>query len=307
MLIATRNRKNEIRTLLSSLVDQDLDQIVISASGEDISTVTSHFKGLLNLTYIRSEPGQIRQKLSGIKELRSDLDWIIFSDDDVEYPAHFIDRLKYSITDHGNSNLSGIGFQIVNGDIPPNGKFKKFFNWIFLLQSGKPGSVNSSGDCIPYSESKEPIATMWLNGASAWRYEHVLGYESPVSETRYAAYEDAIFSYSNYVSDNLVFLPCLKLRYQKPENQTSLDAATYESYLLWKMYFVAKFELSFPKFIWSSLGLTIIFFANTHTQDSWVVRLEKLTQVWRYISKVIASSDRESRVAEIIKDYLPKA
>ncbi len=307
MLIATRNRPNEVKRLLSSLVNQDIEQIVVATSGEDISSVIAYFRNSLNLEHIISEPGQIRQKMNGIKALRSDLDWVIFSDDDVEYSANFIEQLEKGIEAYRESNLSGIGFMIVNGNVPAKSNLKKLFNRFFLLQSGRPGDVNSSGDCIPYMGSREPLATMWLNGASAWRYNLVLGYQSPVPETKYAAYEDAIFSYGNYVNNNLIFLPCLQLGYQVPENQTSLDAATYESYLLWKMYFVAKFELSFPKFIWSSLGLTIIFFANTNTQDSWVVRLEKLTQVWRNISKVLASSDRKSRVVEIIKDYLPKA
>lgn len=307
MLVATRNRKNEIEALLNSLVDQGIEQIVVSSSGEDISSIVEKFRESLNVEYIKSEPGQIRQKMNGIKALRSDLDWVIFSDDDVEYPNYFISQLKNSIIGFEETKLTGIGFQITNANLRHESRSKKLFNRLFFLQFGEPGRVYPSGDCIPYSDINKPLATMWLNGASAWRYRTVLEYWSPVPETKYAAYEDAIFSYGNYVNGNLVFLPQLQLRYQVPANQTSLNTLTFEAFLLWKMYFVIRFKLSFPKFTWSSVGLSLVFLFNSNTYEKLNQKLLSIYRIWRYIFVVAGSQNREMATIEIIKYNLPTA
>lgn len=307
ILIATRNRPREVQTLLATLVGQDIDQVVVSGSGSALDTVLHDFIGLLDLTYIKSKAGQIRQKMTGIEALNSDLDWVIFSDDDVEYPSNFIEMLKSSIQKYGKSSLSGIGFHIVNGKSIPQGKMRKFMNEFFLLQSGQPGTVKPSGDCIPYSTCKEPSATMWLNGASAWRYEHVLGYNSPVPETRYAAYEDAIFSFGVFATGDLIYLPELQLRYQIPDNQTSLDALTYESYLLWKLFFVIKFKLSIQKFLWSSVGLSLIFLTRKNTKEKRAQRFKRINLVWGHLIEVLRAQDREKAAIDIIKYHLPTA
>jgi glycosyltransferase involved in cell wall biosynthesis len=307
MLIATRNRPNEVQALLASLVGQEIDQIVVSASGVALDAVLQDFIGLLNLTYIKSEAGQIRQKMSGIKALRSDLDWVIFSDDDVEYPSNFIEMLKRNIKEFGKSSLSGIGFHIVNGKSIPQGKIRKFVNAFFLLQSGQPGTVKPSGDCIPYLSFNEPTATMWLNGASAWRYKQVLSYSSPVPETKYAAYEDALFSFRVFATGELIYIPELQLRYQIPDNQTILDALIFESYLLWKLFFVIKFKLSIQKFLWSSVGLSLLFLTSKNTQEKIARRFKVIKLVWRFMIEILRAQDREKSVVGIIRNHLPKA
>ena len=305
ILIATRNRPREVRALLASLVGQDINQVVVSASGLALDTVLQDFIGLLNLTYIESEAGQIRQKMTGIEVLNSDLDWVIFSDDDVEYPSNFVEMLRSSIQEFGKSSLSGIGFHIVNGKSIPQGKMRKFVNAFFHLQSGQPGTVKPSGDCIPYLSFNEPTATMWLNGASAWRYEQVLGYSCPVPETRYAAYEDALFSFGVFATGELIYIPKLQLRYQIPDNQTSLDALTFESYLLWKLFFVIKFKLSIQEFMWSSVGLSLIFLTRRNTKEKRVQRFKVINLVWSFLIEVLIAQDREKAVIEIIRNHLP--
>lgn len=206
-----------------------------------------------------------------------------------------------------SDKLSGIGFQITNGNYISFGKIRKIFNNIFCLQNGAPGVVNSSGDCIPYSNCKVPTFTMWLNGASAWRYKHVLNYGSPVPETKYAAYEDAIFSFGNFAPGTLRFFPHLQLSYQVPANQTQLDSAVYESYLLWKMYFVVKFNLSMRKYILSSFGLSLIFLFNKSSQDNILTKFVKISQVQNYLRRIYFSDDREKETIKVIKTCVPTA
>lgn len=307
MLIATRNRPTEIQTLLASLTGQKIDQIVVVASGADIHKVLGDFQESLKIDYIQSEPGQARQKINGIQTLRSDLDWVIFSDDDVVYHANFIETLRNTIITHNKPSLKGIGFQITNGKLRTNGKLKKIYNRVFSLQHGEPGSVNPSGECIPYSECTEATATMWLNGASAWRYELVLSYATPVPETKYAAFEDAIFSFGNFAPGSLVYFPNLELRYQAPENQTQLNALTLESYLLWKMFFVSKYKLSFPKCMWSSFGLCVIFLIRKNTQQGLIQRVKKTSHVLSNMIRIYFSHDREQETINVIKRSLPTA
>jgi hypothetical protein len=66
MLVATRNRRQCVDNLLNSLIESDIDQIVISASGEDLSELVLKYSMELPIKYILGEAGQIRQKINGI-------------------------------------------------------------------------------------------------------------------------------------------------------------------------------------------------------------------------------------------------
>ena len=174
MLIPTRNRPNEIRKLLQSLVGQRIEQIVVCSSGDDLSSTISEFDDDLPIMHIVAEPGQINQKMVALERLKGDLDWVIFSDDDVYYPRDFLLRLNNFLETQKSSNLLGIGFQIHSKTTLKNNFFRFVFCSLFRIQTGKPGSVQRTGECISYVHYDSTIETEWLNGASVWRFSEVL-------------------------------------------------------------------------------------------------------------------------------------
>ena len=84
VLIATRNRPQQLNTLLGSLsksVDR-ISQVTIVSSGENISEIINNHRPYLPLTYFHSEiSGQIAQKMKGIELISSKTDWVLFLDD----------------------------------------------------------------------------------------------------------------------------------------------------------------------------------------------------------------------------------
>jgi hypothetical protein len=66
ILICTRNRLSALDALLESISNSNLtpDQVVISSSGANISTVLSKYREKMKITHVETELfGQIRQKM----------------------------------------------------------------------------------------------------------------------------------------------------------------------------------------------------------------------------------------------------
>ena len=307
LLISTRNRPEQIRKLLSSLDSQEISQVVVSASGANIEYVLNEFKSRLKLEYIHSEPGQIRQKINGLRVFKNDLDWIIFSDDDLFYPNDFISKFKCSVESADSQGLIGVGFRISNAGEVSKRLHARILNKFFLLQGGSPGSVNQSGECVSYFKGEQRHATMWLNGASAWKAEYAHTYSSIASDTKYAAYEDAIFSHQLSNAGKMMYFPELQVYYQDPKNLTQFTSLTFQSYSFWKLYFVIRFGLSFSRYIWSTLGFSFIYLANQNSNEKIKIRLRTLIDSWQGILGVLINKDIEKRIVEVLRCQLPKA
>jgi len=307
VLVATRNRPEEIRKLLSSLVGQEISQVVVSASGSNIEYVIDEFKSRMELSYVHSEPGQIKQKINGLRAFRKDLDWVIFSDDDLTYPPDFVLKFSDTLISADKQGLIGVGFKINNAVVVEERLDVKIFKRIFQLKGGNPGSVNQNGECVPYCYGDLKISTKWLNGASAWKVEYAHTYSSIAPDTKYAAYEDAIFSFELSRVGNLMYCPNLKVQYQDPFNLTQFSSLSYQSYTFWKLYFVIKFELSLTQYAWSTLGLSIIFGFSPGTNEKLGQKLTTIKKTWKCIFLVLTSKKREASIREIIRYQLPKA
>jgi len=307
VLVATRNRPEEIRKLLSSLVSQQISQVVISASGSNIEYVIDEFKSRMELIYIHSEPGQIKQKINGLRAFRKDLDWVIFSDDDLTYPPDFVLKFSETLASADKQGVIGVGFKISNAVVLQERLDVRIFKRVFLMKGRSPGSVNRSGECVPYCYGDLKLSTKWLNGASAWKAEYAHTYSSVASDTKYAAYEDAIFSYELSSVGNLMYFPNLQIQYQNPDNLTQFSSLSYQSYTLWKLYFVIKFKLSLIQYVWSTLGLSIIFGFDPRANEKLGQKFTILKKTWKCIFLVLTSNKRETSIKKIIRYQLPKA
>jgi glycosyltransferase involved in cell wall biosynthesis len=305
VLIPTRNRPEEVSKLLSSLVGQEVSQVVVSASGQDVNHVIDNFKDTLNLIYVQSDPGQINQKINGISEFSDDINWIIFSDDDLIYPYDFFSKFIKFVELSENSSLIGVGFKLGN-TIEKHESFpKSIFKKLFFLQSGRPGFVSKSGECIRYCYGQKQLSTKWLNGASAWKVDQARQYTSVSPDTKYAAYEDAIFSHEMSKQGKLVYSPDLQVDYQDSTNLTKLTSLAFLSYSTWKMYFVIKNKLSLGLYTWSTLGLTIAFLYGS--DEELKAKVKTIYTLWVHLIRVLLSGDYEKQITNIIGNDLPKA
>ena len=282
VLVATRNRPQFLRKLLFSLTDSSnqISQVVIVASGEDVSSVVEEFSHRFEIEYyLLDKPGQIRQKQFGFSQFRSDIEWILNLDDDLLLDPKALVIAETIISSDSVGLIGGIGFALPSQGKRPTNFFKNFLTRIFCLQ-GKPGKVLKSGHAVNYLDSDHQIRTDWLNGASLWKRNAVSHYEAEFLEARYSAYEDVIFSYEAGQSSILLFAPDCKLSFQEiqPNDIDSLLAFSSASY--WRYYFVRKNrELSLTLLIWSQIGRSLDFLwrQRAFKRDFYVLSLQVLT------------------------------
>lgn len=267
ILIATRNRKQCVRNLLNSLLESDIKEIVISASGQDLTELVHEFSLHLPVKYMLGDAGQIRQKLNGISVLSEELDWVIFSDDDLEFSSQFLSILEEALSEL-SSDVIGVGLNLQINNIQNQSKVHRFIRKVFNLQNGKEGSVQPNGECVSYLNSKIPIETFWLNGASVWRRKTVEQYNSIFPETKYAAYEDAFFSHAASKTGRLLYRPDLKIKYSGSGIPTMMSSLVFLSVNYWKLLFVLSFKLSLKRCLFSIFGSTLIFLFSKSTTES---------------------------------------
>jgi glycosyltransferase involved in cell wall biosynthesis len=300
IVIPTRNRHIQIAKLLDSLRGQDIDQIIISYSGKQLLDIVDRFSNLLPINVIQSSPGQINQKLDAISFLDKNIDWVVFSDDDVVYPPKFFKNLKIVVSENDKKEVIGIGFKIVT-DSNKSRFISNIFHFVFRIQMGAPGMVYANGECIHYSNGNETLETQWLNGASAWRKNEALTYSSVVPSTRYAAYEDAIFSYARSAFGKLLFIPSLQLNYSDSGTMNRISYSNFKPVLYWKLIFVINFKLSIYKYVWTSIGITIEYVVSKNINDKIFDKLKIVLSTWSGIFSTLFQKNKYDFLVEKIK------
>jgi glycosyltransferase involved in cell wall biosynthesis len=262
ILIPTRNRPEKVKKLLESIFSSKAapQQILIVASGDDISQEISSFQEKLPITYILSKRGgQVNQKKLGLSNIHPDIQWVAFLDDDVLVLSDTFDSAfeKIDLFEKARGEqILGIGFGITSTSRARSAHgLVKVFGYLFLLYKKKPGHVLSSGHATSYQESDQPAFTEWLNGVSMWRRESSVNYSLIDINPKYAACEDLIFSYPESKLGKLLFLPQSRVTYQDFEITNFENFQVIESGAFNRMFFVlSNSELSKWKCAWSQVG-----------------------------------------------------
>jgi len=262
ILIPTRNRPEKVKKLLESIsTSKSLpQQIVIVASGIDISLEIFQFKEQLPITYIFSKQGgQVYQKKLGLANINPEIEWVVFLDDDVLVQRDTFESAFESIEFSErtqNEHIIGVGFGITPTSRATSARgLVRVMGYIFLLYKNKPGLVLSSGHATSYQESDRFVFTEWLNGVSMWRRENSMRYCSTKINPKYAACEDLIFSYPESKLGKLLFLPQSRVTYQDFEITNFETIEVIESAAFNRMFFVlSNSELSKWKCTWSQVG-----------------------------------------------------
>ncbi len=262
ILIPTRNRPEKVMKLLESISSSKVvpQQIVVVASGTDISGEISPFRKKLPITYVFSkEGGQVNQKKLGLSNIHPEIEWVAFLDDDVLVQSDTFESAFKSIVSleraHGERIVGvGLGITPTSRAISARSLMRKA-GYFFLLYKKKPGIVLSSGHATSYQECARPTFTEWLNGVSMWRREISLRYCSIGINPKYAACEDLIFSYPESRLGKLLFLPHSRVTYQDFETTNFENIEVIESAAFNRMFFVlSNSELSKWKCLWSQVG-----------------------------------------------------
>lgn len=270
VLIPTRNRPTQITRILESISKNDTDdlEVVVVSSGERLDCFINPFKTMMKLTYLHSDMGgQIHQKIQGLKAFSKNVKWIVFLDDDLKVSRKFFSFFKSQTYDLPKQ-VVGVGMNLgFTGKQVANKPLGKFLSRLFLL-SGKHGEIRRSGHACSYMQSNSRIETQWLSGASAWRYEYACMYNSVHPFSRYAAYEDVIYSYGMSKKGELIYIPELTLDYQEVQSNDVPPLLAFISAQYWRYYLVKSDNyFSAMHFFWSQVGRNIFYLFTTRGKN----------------------------------------
>jgi len=302
IIICTRNRPQFLENLLKSISESIISpkQIVLVSSGIDIKNVVSMHSKNLNLKHIHTEKiGQSNQKVIGIASLNKEIDWVFFLDDDLMLKPDTISKALNRISRINDTKVGGIGARIV--PIRVKSPFKSFDQKHTNMK--KIGGITKAGRATKYMFDKQ-IETEWLNGASIWRRDIVNRYGSPGSSSRYAAYEDAIFSFEVAKSGTLLYVPEIQAKYGREDTPTKYSSDIFRAVIYWKIYFVVRNELSLLKCLWSIFGTSLIFMANQQSDERLTARISTVMSIWSKVSRLLFLKEPETKIIEIIESEL---
>ena len=244
VLIATRNRPQQLNTLLGSLSKSvnRISQVTIVSSGENVSEIINNHRPYLPLTYFHSEiSGQIAKKMKGIELISSKTDWVLFLDDDLVIPDDAIDNLIDNYLNNSKyEDVAGFGLNLNNIELRRQSRFMAFFLKLVGLHSDTPGIILKNGHAQRYLDSNNDIYTQWLNGLSVWRFNLLKNYNPKFSRIDYAAYEDVLFSYQISKQYKLLFTAGVYANNQQHEKYLSLSATQFKAAAYMRNLFVVE-------------------------------------------------------------------
>lgn len=270
VVIPTRNRQSEVLKLLNSLSHSSVVpfEVIVVASGQDIESELRSIETPFNLMYrFTAVRGQVAQKSLGLQLISPDVEWVIFTDDDLLFTDKAIEVALESAANWPASPVLGVGFALpsMSRVVPLSEPFRLVARF-FGLDAKESGRVLKSGHGTNYLASTDAIETQWLNGASMWRWPEVMAYSSEVPSSEYAACEDLFFSYHQHHQGVLIFSPNAKIMYQEEEVTDPENPKVFVSAAYWRLAFVRRHsELSIFRFFLAQL-LRTFFAINRSSQ-----------------------------------------
>lgn len=288
ILIATRNRPQEVSQLLNSVQSQAKlpMQVIVVSSGEKIAHVIEVFREKLTITHEHLDSfGQIRQKMFGITKVSKEVGWVLFLDDDVTLRPNTLQKLAEFIkkleTD-AYEQVVGIGLKIPSSSHLKDGKLKKAIAKLFFLDSRNPGHVLKSGHPVDYLRHNSLLKTHWLNGISAWRVDACRTYRFDFLESRYSAFEDVSFSFHQRNKGILLFNPEIEIDLQSNVVTDLSNKNVFIAGSFWRLKFILE-NLGFSRsaYIWSQVGRSLFFiFQNVDSLGDVAQRLKIAVKVF---------------------------
>lgn len=138
VVIPTCNRKKRLLALLQCLEysSYPVHEVIVVDSGEEVpdkAELAAFPK--LKTVLIKTEKSVCIQRNAGIRHAASP--WIFLCDDDVEFPADYLEKLVQHVKDHpGCGAVSGSWLQKVNGNwqatYPENSTLRLLWKYIFM-------------------------------------------------------------------------------------------------------------------------------------------------------------------------------
>lgn len=251
LIVATKDRPDDLRKLLESLRDQAIgpaEIVVIDASHEPIEPVVAEFPELTTRYLRHWPPSAAAQRNAGIRACDPTSTLIGFADDDTTFEPQAFENMLHFWSKSG-ADVLGAAFNIRNYRLRGSGFLKRSALAERLgFYSPKPGSVSLSGWQTINGELPETRFVEWLpSGAVLFRRE-VFGKDAfDEYFESYSYLEDLDFSYTISRAGRLAVVADAGFsHFPSPGGRVSARAfGRYE--VRNRIYFVRKHRLSLPR------------------------------------------------------------
>jgi glycosyltransferase involved in cell wall biosynthesis len=302
IIVCTRNRPLTLNKLLVSIGNSLLKplEVIIISSGEEISNIVSKHANSFKIKHFHTVlVGQSNQKKIAFEYLDEKSKWVFFLDDDLEITPTTINRVIERIVEVDGVNVDGIGTKLLTS---PD-KFLKPLRLVssFSLPLGK-GKIMNSGKANKYMFRKR-IETEWLNGASVWRKSSLINYNIPILNSRYAAYEDVIFSTNVAKHSKLLYEPSIEVIEQTSHSQPTVNLAQFKYITLWTGYLVCtrkESKLNSFKILTIARTIRFVYMAVKHRSGLNLLTITIFLKDILFLPK--NKDDAKTRILEAIKN-----
>ncbi|MBN2281470.1 MAG: glycosyltransferase family 2 protein [Candidatus Marinimicrobia bacterium] len=270
VIIATKDRFEDIKTCIASIINQTLfpqTLIVVDASEKNglDKIINDQLKGIdLEFFYIHSKPGLTHQRNLGI--LNNQKDYILFLDDDVVLDKNYIREMLLTIN-HAGHDVGGLTGLITNAT--QLGLFSSFVRKIFFLPENGKGEIKKSGANNNYFKLSEITEIQWLSGSNQFYKSAVFQYELFDENLKgYGYMEDVDFSFRISRYFKLLYNPKARcIHHQKTSKETRTAIREKQKLFMKNYHYLFKKNRQQTKInilchYWSCLGLLLrgIFF-----------------------------------------------
>lgn len=173
-VIPTKDRPVDVRTMLTSLAEQDVtpDQVVVvDSSAETKPELVSEYPTLpLEYVCFKGDPSAAAQRNDGAARVRDDIDLLCFFDDDQVLCEGSL-RAMLTYWRGAPDDVAGAGFNFVNEvDRRPSFLKRSALSEWSGLYTRTPGAVALSGWQSLLGVVDENLAVEWIgSGAVVWR------------------------------------------------------------------------------------------------------------------------------------------
>jgi len=269
LIICTRNRVQDLRDCLDSLIQQThtIDEIIIVDSSDNHLTrkLSEDYKTRteIPLKYIHTSPGLTKQRNIGISMANGDI--VTFLDDDVILESNYFKE----ILDAFNSSP---GIVAAGGNITNSTRLsgpKKLFHNIFLLgnQNVKKGYMQKSGysNDVAFNKIAKMTETEILSGCNCSFKKEILDnhlFDEFFDE--YGLSEDVEFSYrvSKGKGHKMVITPFAKLIHKESPVARAGYKKLFEMRIVNRYYIFIKHvkmkNSDWIYFWWSNMGVILL-------------------------------------------------
>ncbi len=266
VIVATRNRTDDLESLLESLKRQTVRpvEVIISDGGDDRSTErlceeTRAERPDLGVVYLKAPAiGATAQRNFAIDHLGDEADAVLFADDDVVLEREYIEVLSAVLerdTRRQVAGVAGVSMPLQKATESAYAAYCRFF-----LLGGRPtGRMLSSG--VNLAPGEGCAAADWLFGCAMYRRELFPELKWASEMTGYALYDDVDLSLRARAAGSLVVCSSAQLEHRhsaggRESRRQIAGKSVVNRY--WLVLRHRRLGLTRSAYWWSVLGLLLL-------------------------------------------------